>query len=689
MIFIFQTTANRQANGSSPYDAVPCGIVHCTMESDPAIVFANRAACAMLGYADLDELQERTGCRAFAHLPAEERRAAEERFALLLKERGDRCELHHRVLRGDGSSRWVHGTAALAGDGDRTLVHVAFNDATELHETQYARDCDRYATVLCSAFDEVYEVNVEHDVSRLLSSRTRPEAVGRSLPLPVALDAWERHVAGGRRSEHAIASIRAFAESDEPSLTTTYRLRHKGRIVWTESTLMRMGREGFLCCNMDVTERMRSEDEEIARNIGAIVTRLPVGIGVFEIRDKHVVPLYVSDPVCAMLGYSREEYDRRIAAKTRLFEASLLASTSDAPADAPSVERTVGADLDLARADGSPITVRVRGSLTRSRTGRYTLFAAIADVTEEVRAQNARAWESERHRILSELTGSISFDYDSRTDETLLYVDSGQGVEAQTVPHYLDDFESARRGVIHEEDVAAVRAMFDHLDERDGASTDYRADYRGDGYRWHRANLFKVTDLDGAWHLIGIVKDIQDERELKQKAELDQLTGLVNHATTKRLFAEALSDPALEGRCVCALLDVDDFKLVNDTFGHVKGDEFLKFVGTHARNACRATDVVGRVGGDEFAVLFKGATLETAVSRLDEIRNRVVRLAGQSAFGSLASISIGVYAVEPGVLTYEEAVSKADEALYRSKGKGKNRISVSGHGGSADVRASA
>lgn len=664
-------------NDARLYDAIPCGIMHYTGGDEPTTVFANKTACEILGYADFDDLLKRRGPRAFSHVPEHDRRAIDAHMNELFQGRAPSYEFHHRVMRGDGSSGWIRGTAALVDGGDRPLVQAAFNDVTALHDSQYERDRDRYATVLCSAFDEVYEIDVKNDVSRLLSSKPRPDVAGKSLPLSEALDLWEQRVARGRNRESAVAAIRGFASGSETSLTVTYRMKLGTKVIWTESTLMRMGHEGFLCCNQDVTERMRTEEERLSRDIGDIVTRLPVGIGVFAIRDKQAVPLYVSDPVCEMLGYAREEFDLRIADGDPLFDATLLSSSLEAPSASHGAQRQVGAELRLCRKDGVPIIARVRGSLMRARTRGFTLFAAIADITEEARIQNARAWQNERYRILSELTHSISFDYDSQTDTSLLYVDRGNGIEAQTIPHYLGNFESARNGVLHPDSIKDVRALFENLDEKQRATLDYRADYRGDGFRWYRANLFRVEDDAGVWHLIGLMEDIQEERDLIQRAESDQLTGVTNHATTKRLVTEALNDPSLEGRCVCALLDVDDFKSVNDSLGHVKGDELLGLIGSLARSACRSTDIVGRVGGDEFAMLFKGITLEAALSRLDGVRNRVVEFNEDAADPEKrASLSIGVYDVEQGVRTYEEAIAKADKALYYSKRKGKNRISV-------------
>lgn len=659
------------------YDAMPCGVMHYCPSGSQRTLFANKAASSILGYDDFPDLLTRRGCTALSHIPEPERAKAERCIGELVSGTRATCEFHHRVVRGDGTTGWIRGTAVLVEDGECPVVQAAFNDVTELHERRYERDRNRYAEVLRSAFDEVYELNMNDGFTRRLVSISRGNETGPKVSLEKALESWERHIPRPGDREKLISAVKGFSAGRESSATVVYRLAVAGEARWCQSTFLRMDDEGILCCNQDVTERMRSEDEELSRSLGDIVSRLPVGIGMFALRDGKAIPRYVSEPVCTMLGYTREEFDEQ-RAKQPLFDVDPLAFSPDGdqPAATEAQRAPAGFEIELPRKDGASLTLRVRGTMLHTRSGEAELFVAIADVTEELRAQHARDWQSERYRILSELTHAISFDYNSETDTALLYTDAGNGITAQSIPRYLQNLELTRAGVIHPDSLEAVRELFAGAAEKDTATLEYRANYRGDGHRWYRANLFKVEDFDGAWHLIGLMEDVQRERELRERAESDQLTGVSNHMTTKQLVDEALADPSLSGRCVCALIDVDNFKSVNDRCGHIKGDELLERIGSLMRGSCRATDVVGRVGGDEFAILFKGATSSDALDRLDAIREQVIELAGATAAEADASVSIGVYAVENGVTTYDEAFCKADKALYVSKRKGKNRVSM-------------
>ena len=302
------------------------------------------------------------------------------------------------------------------------------------------------------------------------------------------------------------------------------------------------------------------------------------------------------------------------------------------------------------------------------------------DVTEGLATEDRRrAWQDERYRLLTEMTNKMSFDYDSDTDTVLLYIDrTGDGVEAQVIPHYLEKLASARSGVVHPDDMDDVRRMFE--DARAGAaevSAEYRANYYGHGYAWYRANLFVAHDNAGAWHLVGLIENIEDERDLRYRAENDAATGLSNHATTQDLVAAALAKPAVREHSVCVVLDIDDFKAVNDNSGHMEGDALLRKVGSVLRSSFRESDVIGRVGGDEFVLLLKEVDMDVVLRKLNQVRARISATT-VPGLGHAPTLSVGVYATCSDDRTYRDVFTRADEALYQAKRAGKNRIQVYG-----------
>jgi diguanylate cyclase (GGDEF)-like protein len=166
------------------------------------------------------------------------------------------------------------------------------------------------------------------------------------------------------------------------------------------------------------------------------------------------------------------------------------------------------------------------------------------------------------------------------------------------------------------------------------------------------------------------LENLQAVRLFRARSETDRLTGLSNKAAAEQLCRMYLS-PGRATACALLLLDVDDFKHINDTLGHVAGDEVLHSVGRTLRALFREKDIVGRFGGDEFLVLMKDlADPDAAVRKADLVRER---LADILPGGRPLHCCIGIAAAYPGDgQSFEGMLSRADTALYASKNGGKN-----------------
>jgi diguanylate cyclase (GGDEF)-like protein len=160
-------------------------------------------------------------------------------------------------------------------------------------------------------------------------------------------------------------------------------------------------------------------------------------------------------------------------------------------------------------------------------------------------------------------------------------------------------------------------------------------------------------------------------------ATRDSLTGLVRRA----VFEEHLRTEAARfsrGRAAFSvlLIDVDDFKRVNDRFGHATGDEVLRAVAGAVRGAVRDSDTVARYGGEELAVLLPDTPADGAAAAGDKLRAAVAALAVEAGAETLrVTVSVGAAQMEPG-LDPSHLVARADDALYRAKSLGKNRVEL-------------
>jgi len=169
----------------------------------------------------------------------------------------------------------------------------------------------------------------------------------------------------------------------------------------------------------------------------------------------------------------------------------------------------------------------------------------------------------------------------------------------------------------------------------------------------------------------------ESDRAHRRRSTLDPLTGLFNRNALEQRLSELDGQPTgdEEGRCYSLLLcDLDNFKRVNDRFGHAAGDAVLRDVANTMRSVLRAGDSIYRVGGEEILVVLPGAAKANAVGVAERLR-RTVR---ESRPGGVEmTISVGVAVSPPGVVDTDELVSQADAALYSAKTGGRDRVMVS------------
>lgn len=185
--------------------------------------------------------------------------------------------------------------------------------------------------------------------------------------------------------------------------------------------------------------------------------------------------------------------------------------------------------------------------------------------------------------------------------------------------------------------------------------------------------------------ILNAVKHTKDIETLKEEAAVDKLTGFLNKAAGTVKLAKLCEERA--GMLV--ILDLDNFKQVNDTYGHSMGDKFLEAFADVIRRNIRAQDVMVRIGGDEFMGFFSNMTGEDALDSLQQRLNgqllkEATKLAGEG-FAVPLSISIGAALVPEHGRDYEMLFPLADSALYKVKQSGKNGSRIYGQDGDADL----
>lgn len=212
------------------------------------------------------------------------------------------------------------------------------------------------------------------------------------------------------------------------------------------------------------------------------------------------------------------------------------------------------------------------------------------------------------------------------------------------------------------------------------------ADRSGIIYVWGSAVIIVIVVALSAV-VVGLIVQIHREREkiliqtqtenakLSKENRVDGLTGLQNHTSFYNVLENKLSKARRDRRgFAIAMLDIDDFKGINDTYGHGVGDDVLRYVSDTMVAAIDKSGVSFRYGGDEFAIIFNNPEPDANVTALEVLRKAVANNDSLFSDGTRITLSIGYYNVKEVQMTSEEIFFRADQALYQAKYNGKNQV---------------
>lgn len=292
--------------------------------------------------------------------------------------------------------------------------------------------------------------------------------------------------------------------------------------------------------------------------------------------------------------------------------------------------------------------------------------------------------ERQKYRVLFDLSGDITFDYDAQTD-VLTFSEKftemfGGSFQIQNALMAIEKTDK-----ILKEDKLKIWKVFEKLSpEQPVGKMELCMKTAVGTFEWFEVliNALWRTEMGSeCLSLIGKMTNINDLKIetscLKKQANTDSLTGTYNRKAAQELITGfLLSEPMPQSALF--FMDIDDFKSFNDDFGHQYGDKILQKIGEKLKSAFRGTDVVGRIGGDEFIVFLEEISSREAITRKAQEVCRLFQQIG-AEIDSPREItgSVGVACSPEDGLTFDGLLAKADQALYQAKKRGKNQFSFS------------
>jgi diguanylate cyclase (GGDEF)-like protein/PAS domain S-box-containing protein len=640
------------------------------VDLDRVITYWSEGAVAMYGWSK----EEAIGRSSVDLLPRDE---SSDRLAAIygLLRRGRSWSGEYELRRRDGSllTAYITNTPLFADSGRLSGVIGVAVDITE--QRQREKLVGLLSAIVDGSGDAIIGVSIDGSITTWnaaaaqLFGHTAIEAVGQPISLIATGDGLveqagvRRRLLGGGPPERLETVRRRKDGTDLEVLLTTSTIKDaSGAVI------------GLSVIAQDITERMEAQREVESSRKRLAESQRNAQLGSFEF-DARTGTLSWSDEYFRIVGV-----DRSVVPSTALFMERVHVDDRAGVIDAWTAALVDGTSFDLqfriCRVDGERV-VRARSAPDRSADGTVRVVAGtFMDETERVEAETVRRAAETRFEIGFEQStiGAVISGMDGipvRVNRAACVI---LGREA-------DELTGRRWTTFtHPDEVAlglAARAAFEA-----GGDTyqDDRRYVRPDGsVVWASTSLSVVRDEAGVQEYVFMqLQDItsrkQMEAELAHLALHDSLTGLPNRALLADRLSHGLATSARRGSNLGVIfLDVDRFKVINDSMGHSAGDELLSHVARRIGVAVRDGDTVARFGGDEFVVVCADVTSE----EVDLIAARILdALAVPLRIGHVnleVTASLGVAVAEEGS-TPESLLRDSDAAMYRAKERGRGRI---------------
>jgi diguanylate cyclase (GGDEF)-like protein/PAS domain S-box-containing protein len=601
----------------------------------------------------------------------DDRDVVEQHLQRLLAGDGQLLEVEYRIVRPDGEVRTLHARGTWQEEDGRRVVGGTQQDVTDYARTRAKLDAVRAQYRFLFDHNPVPMWVFDRETYRFLAVN----------------DAMLRHYGYSREEMLAmtVLDIRPAAERD--AVRATVRIpgpqRAQGE-VWThlrrDGSTMRMalylhdldfhGRSARLAAGQDVTERERVEERfrMVASVTSDAVYDFDVGTGA----------LWWSTSFYSLFGHAPERMPPTLAGWEELIhpeDRERASASLQAAFDAGDSEWEC--EYRFRRGDGSWADVVDRGFLQRDELGKVVrMVGGMLDVTDRHRDQaDLRLL---RRAVQATENGIVIADARDPAHPVVYANSAFEQITGYAAAEIVGrNCRILQGGDGDQPGVAEIRRALAEQREARAVLRNYRRDGR---MFWNEFRLAPVRDDAGTLtHFVGVLADVTErqrqEQQLAWRATHDDLTGLPNRQLLHDRLQQAIAGAGRLGAGVAVVfVDLDDFKLINDSLGHSAGDTALKECARRLHAIVGDADTVGRFGGDEFVVVLTGqadeAGLQAMVGRIGAVLSEPIELAGVP---HQLTPSIGHCRYPEDGRDAETLLRHADLAMYQAKRQGRNR----------------
>lgn len=647
--------------------------VICRFKADGTILYVNAAFCRWFGM----QRENLIGQKWHPVIWSEDIPLINEKLDTLSPE-NPVVTIENRVATAGGIIRWGQfvNRAFFDKEGQLIETQAVGRDITErkLIEQAIQDESEKNEALLNAASDGVHILDKKGNIVQFSASFARMLGYTHEETAKLNVVDWEAKVPANQLIDSVIRHIK------QPATFETKHRRKDGSIIDVEINAKEVefaGKQYLYASSRDITERKLNEmalQRESEKN-QMLLHNASDGIHILD-SDGNV--LEVSDSFCSMMGYSREELIgmnvTQLDAALDKNEVTQVFKQQFAHPARSQFERR------HCRKDGSYFDVEISG-FPLQLDGKPVIFNSSRDISERKRFEDALRDHEERLSLATLHNGVGIWDWNLLTQE-MVWDDSMYALYRIR----REDFsgtEEAWRQSLHPDDIkrgdSEVEAA---LSGEKPFDTEFRVCWSNGEIRYIKAVAKVFRDEQGKpIRMLGTNIDVTDRKllqfNLERQAHIDYLTGVNN----RRYFMEQaeleLSRSIRYSNSLSVfMIDIDFFKNINDSHGHKVGDTVLKKLVEVCRETMREIDIVGRMGGEEFAIQLPETGGAEAVEAAERLRMAITnaKVPLESGLPIHFTVSIGVASLASKDDNMDTLLNLADKALYEAKESGRNKV---------------
>lgn len=343
----------------------------------------------------------------------------------------------------------------------------------------------------------------------------------------------------------------------------------------------------------------------------------------------------------------------------------------------------VAVEYRLRHKDGSTIWVTDRNKIVMEGDGREHVYRVLLDNTQTHEELQETRLKLERQQLLLNNASEIFFEWDMLRDE-LYITDNFQDTFGYSIKGTQFSRQKEKHcRMVHKEDLPQLETLIDSVNSSTSVAEQEIRIMKADGrYLWCRVRLVSQQWENGKTvSVLGAITNINADKlmmqSLKDQTQKDALTGLTNRAAASAWIEKYLRKNDGDSQAAVLVLDIDNFKRVNDTYGHAAGDSVLVACGETIRQQFRSQDIVARLGGDEFLIFLRDVVDKQAAERccqklVEHFASDVSTLVPDCQI----SCSVGIAMYPQDGKQFLQLQKNADKALLYAKQNGKNQYAA-------------